>query len=508
MTKRAILYARVSTDEQAEKGYSLQTQLAACRKYAGAYEFIVVAEYQDDSTGAQLDRPGLDQLRAQLAKREADVVVVFTSDRLSRSLAHSLILREEWQRAGIELHYVSRGKLENTAEGRLTENIEAVIAEYEREKIRERTRRGRLAKAEAGKWVGVGSTSFGFRKVGLRAESRLEIDEAEIAIVRRIFRLVLEGMKLNQITSLFNAEGVPTPGHRQSKKAAREWYTATIKVILNNRAYIGEFSTCGTILRIPDLAIIDRETWEAAQQRLKRNRELSKRNRVHDYLLSGYLKCACGGKMFGLTVYPKGKKHSYYGCYKVTHCFVNSCGEPYLRVDKTDALVWNWLKETLGNMEKLDVGLKKLEEQREQELQPSRDRLAMIADLMDQAERKINRLAAEFANTTEPVITEALRAQMKAAARERESLLTEQAILRAKVEQRELSASKIEAVKKHARAVQSRLDGNPSCDRKRELLEFWSVSVSVRWEEGRRWLDMSCIVKDWDLSLVYDDSRS
>src|SRR5581483_163243 len=185
--KRAILYARVSTDEQAEKGYSLQTQIDAMREYAAQNGMTIVRELCDDYSGAKLDRPALDTLRALLERKEADAVIVYAADRLSRNLAHLLILREEFNRAGIELHYMNRGKSENTAESRLMENVEGVIAEYEREKIKERTRRGKLAKAKAGKWVGAGFVPYGFRKVGVKQDSRLEIDEQEARIVRRIF---------------------------------------------------------------------------------------------------------------------------------------------------------------------------------------------------------------------------------------------------------------------------------------------------------------------------------
>ncbi len=105
MTKRVVLYARVSTDEQAEKGYSLPTQLEACRKYAQVHGLDVVCEISDDYTGTSLDRPGLDQLRGMIARREVEAVIVYTSDRWSRKLAHMLILREEFMLAGVEFAF-------------------------------------------------------------------------------------------------------------------------------------------------------------------------------------------------------------------------------------------------------------------------------------------------------------------------------------------------------------------------------------------------------------------
>jgi site-specific DNA recombinase len=225
--KRAILYARVSTAEQAEHGYSLPTQLEAMRKYAAEHGFSVPSpEYEitDDYSGAKLDRPGLDRARAMLEAGEAEAIIVYSPDRLTRNLAHSLILREGFQRAGVELHSCNRGKSENTAESRMTENIEAVFGDYWREKIIESSKRGRRAKAASGKWVGGGPPPYGYRKVGKGRETHLEIDPIEAAIVRRIYSLYLGSpdrtpLSGTKIAELLHSEGVATPGRSPDNTA-------------------------------------------------------------------------------------------------------------------------------------------------------------------------------------------------------------------------------------------------------------------------------------------------
>src|SRR5262245_52885227 len=109
MNKQAVIYARVSTDDQAERGYSLPSQIQAMRDYADSHEMQVVGEFQDDCSGAKLHRPKLDELRGMIERKEVDVVIVYAADRLSRNLAHLLILREDFRREGVELHYVNRG---------------------------------------------------------------------------------------------------------------------------------------------------------------------------------------------------------------------------------------------------------------------------------------------------------------------------------------------------------------------------------------------------------------
>ncbi len=353
--KRAILYARVSTDEQAEKGYSLQTQIDAMREYAAQNGMTIVRELCDDYSGAKLDRPALDTLRALLERKEADAVIVYAADRLSRNLAHLLILREEFNRAGIELHYMNRGKSENTAESRLMENVEGVIAEYEREKIKERTRRGKLAKAKAGKWVGAGFVPYGFRKVGVKQDSRLEIDEQEARIVRRIFDMYVgengyAPTPMREIARTLTQEGVPTPG--RGYKLGRGWWSHTIHSIIDRPTCIGIFQFGGVTITLPELAIIDRETYDAAQKRRARNKELSERNRKYPYLFTGYAKCTCGGRLCGNSLGAgKGKPRvHYYVCnrYRVYPHLAN-CKERLIRVEVFEGLVWEWLVSLLTN---------------------------------------------------------------------------------------------------------------------------------------------------------------
>ena len=104
--KRTAIYARVAVHGQAQS--SLRSQVEECYRYATSNGFQVIHVFEERFSGVQLDRPGLKQLRDMVNRREVDAVIVYTPDRLTRNLAHSLILCEEWQRAGIELHFVSR----------------------------------------------------------------------------------------------------------------------------------------------------------------------------------------------------------------------------------------------------------------------------------------------------------------------------------------------------------------------------------------------------------------
>jgi site-specific DNA recombinase len=144
---RVCLYARVSTEEQAER-YGLTSQVTELRAWAAQRGDEVVAEFLDEgASGTELHRPALARLREALRLRVMDGVLVHDPDRLARKLAHQLLLTEEIERAGVRLEYLTTPR-SDTPESRLLEHIKGVVAEYEREKIKERTRRGRRAGPE------------------------------------------------------------------------------------------------------------------------------------------------------------------------------------------------------------------------------------------------------------------------------------------------------------------------------------------------------------------------
>lgn len=144
MSKTAAIYVRVSTDEQT-KGYSLTTQIDACNRYAEERGYTVLNTFSDDYTGASLDRPALDNLREFLSKEKISVVIVYDIDRLARRSVYQMLIEEEFLKFGTIVEYVV-GQYEDTDEGRLQKQIRASIAEYEKAKILERSKRGKKVK--------------------------------------------------------------------------------------------------------------------------------------------------------------------------------------------------------------------------------------------------------------------------------------------------------------------------------------------------------------------------
>src|ERR687894_2259816 len=161
--KGAILYARVSTDEQARSGYSLAQQLEALRAYAAREGYEVLEEVSDPGqSGASLERPGMDRVRDLVAAGGVHVVLAQDRDRFAREPAYHYLLCKEFEEHGAKIRALNdRG--DHSPEGELTDGILDQLAKYERAKIAERTRRGKHRKLRQGKLVAGYSAGYGYR---------------------------------------------------------------------------------------------------------------------------------------------------------------------------------------------------------------------------------------------------------------------------------------------------------------------------------------------------------
>ena len=498
MTPRAILYTRVSTDEQAEHGYSLQSQLEACRKYAAGLGMTTAAEITDDYSGAKLNRPGLDQVRAMLDRHEAEAVIVFAPDRLTRSLAHSLVLREEWQRAGVELHYVSRGKSEDNPESRMTENIEAVFGDYWRAKIIEGSARGRRTKAANGKWPCDGHAAYGYRKEGKAREAHLEINPAEAQVVQRVFDLYVgqggQPLSLNSIVAHLTAENVPPPNRGAGcKRPGKGWHKGTVRTILRRSAYVGEFHYGGSAIHLPELALIDPDTFRAAEKRSTKSRAIAVTERKYDCLLAGHVVCTCG---LGMSAKPMAAgRYLYYACNSLLNKkHMRECEELLVRVDQADAAVWGWLSAYFLDEQRLDRGLRDMAAQRETEAAGKRARLALLDEMITAAEKKIKKLGKAFADEPDELLASSHQSEMKQAGRERAALATERESLAADVASGQLTEADIQTIKVLAVSIRRRMAA-PTFEQKRQLLNLLGVTVKLQWNEKARGVFAECELK-------------
>jgi site-specific DNA recombinase len=402
---RVAIYTRVSTDRQEEEGTSLDTQEDRARAHCEARGYAVAGVYRETYSGFELRRPQLDRLREAVRARTVDVVVCYVVDRLSRNQAHTAILLQEMDDAGVRYEFVAE-TFEATAVGKFILSAKAFAAEIEREKIIERTQRGRRARVEAGKLSGFGPAPYGYQWNADR--SGLDINPATAPIARRIFARLMTGASLHGIAGELTRDHIPPPGKSPI------WRPPTIRAILRNPVYAGRAQAYRwestkrngkiTTRERPEAeriilpsgtapALVTEEVWQAAQAVLAFNCANRRREpmRPEAYLLRlGYVVCGyCGSP---LAVGGTGGR-LLYRCSR-SKCSPWACQfRGSISAVKLDADVWRRVERTLRNPELIAAQLEALDRRPD----PSEHELSAIMAALASVDRQqanlINSLA-------------------------------------------------------------------------------------------------------------------
>jgi DNA invertase Pin-like site-specific DNA recombinase len=229
--KGAILYARVSTRQQAEEDrFSIPQQLHALREYCQREGFDVIEEITDPGfSGASLERPGMDKVRDLVASGGVDAVFAQDRDRFSREPAFHYILREEFAHYGTDMRALN-DKGDGSPEGQLTDGIMDQLAKFEKSKFVQRSRRGKIQRARDGKIVPTYTPDYGFAY----SRDRLSyvVVEEQMEIVRRVFAMIADGFAIRYVRRTLESEGVPTP------RGGTHWSQKTIRQMILDDVYM------------------------------------------------------------------------------------------------------------------------------------------------------------------------------------------------------------------------------------------------------------------------------
>lgn len=365
-TKLIAIYARVSTARQEEDG-TIETQLGVLREFAQQNNYVVVREYIDDGwSGDILARPSLDQLRADVTKKIWQAVLIYDPDRLARRYSYQELVMDELRERNIEVLFVTVSAPKNSEE-KILHGVRGLFAEYERAKIAERFRLGKLRKVKDGH-VLLSEAPYGYTYIPNQGDQHgyLEVLDEETRIVKMIFEWVAnEFMTLRQVVRRLQEMKI------QPRKSARGvWNTSTLSTLLRNAAYIGEAHWGSSYAVVPERplkkdtyrkikktsrkmrpkeewiiitvpAIIDKNLFERARAQLAANHALSKRNKKNEYLLAGKIRCVCGRTRSGEG--PQQGKHLYYRCSDRNLRFPLPavCKERGINARISDQLVWD-----------------------------------------------------------------------------------------------------------------------------------------------------------------------
>lgn len=385
--ENVAIYCRVSSDKQNKEG-TIESQLEKVRSYCAevGYEVGIEEIFKDEGySGSTLERPGLDALRDKANQGVIDKVVILDPDRLARKSTHQLLLSEELKKLGVSLEFVNR-QLGDNPEDRLLFNMQGIIAEFEREKIIERTRRGKIYKAKNGQVSVMSRAPYGYRYIRKEQgkEARYEVLVEEAEVVKMIFNFFTEdGYSIRRIVSELYKRGVP------SYRGNKNWCTTAIWELLLNPIFTGKAaygkSKCVERKKATKLArdnnyypktphssrrrtekkswiyieapkIISVEQFERAQVRLIENKNFAPRNKKKNrYLLAGLMRCeTCDYAITGSCSHrPPTKDHFYYRCQGIDACrFLDKkkvCSGRPIKCEVLDELVWEQVKKLLQN---------------------------------------------------------------------------------------------------------------------------------------------------------------
>ncbi len=348
---KCAIYTRKSTEEGLDQEYnSLDAQRDAGEAYIKSQQhegWVCLPEQYDDGgfTGANMDRPALRRLLADIEAGKVTCVVVYKVDRLSRSLLDFARIMETFERHNVS--FVSVTQAFNTASsmGRLVLNVLLSFAQFEREMISERTRDKIAAARRKGKWSG-GMPILGYTVV----ETKLVVDAVEAKRVREIFEMYLEHQSLLAVVKQLNARDWRTKRWTTRKgtvRGGRPFDKNSLYDLLTNVAYIGKIRYKDEVHQGEHQAILDAELFARAQSILQRNGRSGGRavRNKHNALLRGLLRCAACECGMSHTYTAKGsRQYRYYVCHRAQKRGWQVCPSPSIPAGEIERFVIDQIK--------------------------------------------------------------------------------------------------------------------------------------------------------------------
>ncbi|WP_243289586.1 recombinase family protein [Clostridium perfringens] len=412
--KIIAIYCRVSTDEQAEFGYSIDEQKRLLEEWCKANDYIIYKCYSDRGISGKniKDRPALKELLSDAKEGKFDMVISWKINRVSRKLEDVLKIVNLLEKNNITFKSYSEPFETDTPAGRMQFQMMALIGEFERGTIAQNVKMGMIAKAKNGNWCGgrvlgydlVPNNSPEEEKKG---KNKLEINEKEAEIVRFIFNEYSKGKGYKAITNKMNKLGYKT-------KKGNNFSVGSIRDILTNPVYIGEIrynvrqnwsekrrrNINPNPIRVKGKheAIIDRELWDKVQLILESKK--GKPSRIYDgeYPLTGILRCPkCGaGMVISRTTNTLAdgtkKRIAYYCCGNWKNKGTSVCNSNTIRVDKANEYVFKKIEELVSNEAMIKAVVKNINKERKDKVKPAKRLLGDIdkeLEKLDKRKRKI-----------------------------------------------------------------------------------------------------------------------
>ncbi|MFH1226746.1 MAG: recombinase family protein [Planctomycetota bacterium] len=310
---KAVLYARVSSKEQEQEGYSIPAQLKLLKDYAQKNNLNIVRVFEDVETAKQAGRTYFNEMVKFLQDNpDTKIILVEKTDRLYRNFKDYTIIDE----LDLEIHLVKESEIiskDSKSHQKFIHGIKVLMAKNYIDNLSEETRKGMLEKAEQGDFPSVAPLGYKNNK-----ETKLiEVDQSRSPIIQKMFRLYATGnYSLRQVKDIANEEGLRNRGGGKLHKSE-------IDHILKNPLYGGDFRWNGKIYKGNHEPIISRELYDMVQKAFESHNR--PRYNKHNFAFTGLLTCGkCG---CAITAEMKKGKYIYYHCTG----FKGNCGNSYIR---------------------------------------------------------------------------------------------------------------------------------------------------------------------------------
>ena len=342
--KNCYIYLRVSTDEQANEGFSLDNQKRACLDYAQMCSYHVKRIFEDGGkSGRTTDRPAFQELLTLLRESPVDAVIIYKIDRFARNVGDFSEIRKQFKNMGVKLLSVSENG--DVTEG-LIGNIFASVAEWESE-------------VNGPTPPPLGYISIG----GDRERKTCEPDPYVASIIKELYEIYSTGnysiLELQEWLSDKNLVSKTGTGLGHS----------VIGNILNNPFYYGLIRWKGESKIGKHIPIITKDLFETCQYVLAKHRNFLMRRRVHDFLLRGFIYCGECGQRYtaewhvdAVKLKKRGGKIGYYHCKKLGR---NGCPAPYVELTNLENQTMEEFKKMQFSQEFIDAVVRKTKERLE-----------------------------------------------------------------------------------------------------------------------------------------------
>ncbi len=425
---KAAIYARVSSERQAEKNLSIPAQLKLAREYCARKEWEVSEVFIDSAESARsANRPEFQRMvtAARSVQEPFQAIVVWKLSRFARNREDSIVYKSLLRRHGVEVVSITE-RIDDTVTGRLMEGIIEVIDEFYSANLAQDTLRGLKENASRGFYCG-GTPPYGYSPTNAgegEGRRKLEVVPKEAPLVSQVFSWAYTGAGAKDIAARLNQDGSQT-------RRGKEWTKNTVLYMLQNEIYTGTMvwnnkrsrpkaRAESEIIRVPNShpAIVERQVFEAIQGQIRARRP----SRVHPrtvasrYLLSGLLRCGhCGKVMQGGSA--KSGQYRYYSCYSRHTKGTSTCPSKALPVELIEEAVLTRIRThilTKKNLERLVqlvnkeirqtsiLGVRQLQVA-ESELQDRRSRLDRLFEALETCQLGLDDLAPRIRTLREEI---------------------------------------------------------------------------------------------------------